>query len=602
VSKIKILPEILSNKIAAGEVVERPASAVKELVENALDAGGDRILIDVEKGGGSLIQVADNGCGMSADDALLAIERYATSKIYKDEDLFSITTLGFRGEALPSIASVSRLVLETRRPEDGSGTRVEMEGGKIKKVSQVGAPPGTLVSVRSLFFNTPARRKFMKTPATEMGHISDITAGIALAWPRVRFRLRHDGRVVKDWTASDPIDRAADVLGQETRDHLLPLDFKEDGISITGWAASPRAARTTSRGIYLYVNGRHVRDRVLQHALFAGYQGRLMKGQFPVAVVFLEVPHTEVDVNVHPAKNEVRFARAPKIHGAVSRAVIQAFSRDGQAIRNQPPHPSMREPEQLRPVPRQMPEEKSPALAEFRPEYTPPEEKTQTAQPVIQAQEGRHRPFEPDRVSDQAVLWDAGQFKSLRIIGQFHNTYILCEGGGNLILIDQHAAHERVLFENLKTRSASRQVQSQQLLIPETIEFNHGEADVLTRNIPAFENLGFEIEPFGGSTFAVKAVPALISDRSAAPLIFQLVEKMAETGIDAGLEGPVEDCLKLIACHGAIRAHQSLSTRQIEALLEQLDGCQNPSHCPHGRPTWIKWSPRLIEKAFGRIV
>ena len=325
-SNIRILPDILSNKIAAGEVVERPASVVKELAENALDAGATRILIDIEQGGRSLIRVADNGGGMNRDDALLAIERHATSKIASDEDLFDIRTLGFRGEALPSIAAVSRFSLVTRDAGSDAGTELTIEGGRLLNVAETGAPAGTLVEVRQLFFNTPARRKFLKTVATEMAHIADILAGLALAWPQVQFRLTHNERVVKNWpAAADPFERAVEVLGGGLRDDLHPLAFSREGLSVSGWVSSPRVRRTSSNGIFILVNRRWVRDRVAQHALFQGYSQRLVKGQFPLAVLFLAVPPDQVDVNVHPAKNEVRFARSNDVHELIRRAVAQTL-------------------------------------------------------------------------------------------------------------------------------------------------------------------------------------------------------------------------------------------------------------------------------------
>ncbi|CAB1084407.1 DNA mismatch repair protein MutL [Olavius algarvensis Delta 1 endosymbiont] len=325
-TKIKILPEILSNKIAAGEVVERPASVVKELVENSLDAGSTRIMVDIAQGGRSLIRISDNGSGMNRDDALLALERYATSKIYKDQDLFSINTLGFRGEALPSIASVSRFSLVSREASADAGTEIIVDGGKIKNVVEVGAPPGTMVAVKQLFFNTPARRKFLKTIGTEMGHIADKMASIAIGHPAVHFRLTHNEKVVKDWlTTAEPLDRIVDVLGKDLKNDLLAINSQNNDIAISGWIASPRANRRTARAIYMYVNGRFVRDRIVQHALFEGYSQRLVKGHYPVAVLLIRVPFDEVDVNVHPTKNEVRFARQKDVHEAVRQTVAQTL-------------------------------------------------------------------------------------------------------------------------------------------------------------------------------------------------------------------------------------------------------------------------------------
>lgn len=325
-SKIRILPDILSNKIAAGEVVERPASVVKELVENALDAESSRIVVEIKNGGRSLIRVSDNGAGMHRDDALLSIERYATSKILSDSDLFDIRSLGFRGEALPSIASVSKFKMVTRDRDSETGTEIIVEGGKILNVAEVGTPVGTQISVEDLFFNTPARRKFMKTVATEMGHIAEGVSAAALGWPAVHFQLLHNGRAVKSWPSTkEPFDRVMDVLGREIRHDLHPISFSDPRVSIQGWVASPRLTRKTSRGISTFVNHRFVRDRTIQHALMEAYSGRLMKGEFPVAVLFLRVPAEAVDVNVHPTKHEIRFIDPKEIHAAIITAVKKAF-------------------------------------------------------------------------------------------------------------------------------------------------------------------------------------------------------------------------------------------------------------------------------------
>ena len=321
-SSIKILPEILSNKIAAGEVIERPASVVKELVENALDAGSTRILLALQNAGKSLIRISDNGGGMNRDDALLSIERYATSKITTDEDLFAIKSLGFRGEALPSIASVSRFSMETRDARSDVGTCIQVEGGKVASVSDMGLPVGTQISVRQLFFNTPARRKFLKTTGTEMGHIVDTLSSIALAWPQTHFQLTHNEKPIKNWAMADnATDRISDVVGREVKDELLPISQSLDGITLEGWVSSGRTVRSTTRGIYLYVNRRFVRDSLLRHALMAGFSGRIISGRFPVAVLFLTIPPHTVDVNVHPTKHAVRFSEPRLVHRLIETAV-----------------------------------------------------------------------------------------------------------------------------------------------------------------------------------------------------------------------------------------------------------------------------------------
>ncbi len=574
--KIKILPEIISNKIAAGEVVERPSSVVKELVENALDAGSTQIIIEVEKGGKYLIRVSDNGAGMSKDDALLSIERYATSKIFKDEDLFSISTFGFRGEALPSIASVSRFTLVTKEKNAQSGIEIKIEGGKIKSVNDKGSPDGTMITVKDLFVNTPARRKFMKSTDTEMGHIADTVASLALGRHDVHFRLLHNGKTVYNWlTAPDSAQRAEDVLGKETRNSLYPLKFWSDNISISGWISSPVVKRSTGRGIYIFVNGRFVKDRVIQHALLEGYSTRLIKGQFPFSVIFVNIPYNLVDVNVHPAKREVRFADQKKVHESVETAVrksldlLDPFIKIG--ISNEA--------------------NKSFGVSE---------------PPALYAPAGKISHFRPDPTPEkppdvQADLWGKKQFKDLRILDQLHGTYIITESDEGIILIDQHAAHERILYEQLKNRSGVTNKQAvQKLLMPEVIETGYREAGILEKLLPDFQKAGIEVEPFGGNAFAVKSVPAFLADKEVKGIIIEIMEKIIETGFAPGLQKASDEVMKLVACHGAIRANQQLSDREIRTLVDQLDDCEMPSHCPHGRPTWISFSIKELEKLFKR--
>ncbi|QTA78082.1 DNA mismatch repair protein [Desulfonema limicola] len=597
-TKVRILPEILSNKIAAGEVVERPASVVKELVENALDAGSTKIIIEVEKGGRSLIRVSDNGMGMGHDDALLSIERYATSKIYKDEDLFSINTLGFRGEALPSIASVSKFTLETRSAGEPSGIKIDIHGGTIKKVSEIGVPQGTLINVRDLFFNTPARRKFMKTINTEMGHIGDIVSCIALAWPEVHFRLIHNGKTIKNWNSvSNNLERTIDILGSEFRGNLNKLEFESSEISFSGWTANSNINRTTSRGIYVFVNNRFVKDRVVQHALFKGYTGRLMKGRFPAAVLFIKIPPDQVDVNVHPAKNEVRFIRHQEVHDLIAEKVMEAL--------NQADRPGLTQAKDTNKSQVIVPEtpEKHDAgrinnLEKHRPAVS--EEICTYIGPSINETQDLIK--KPDILPEQETLWEKKIFGDMHIIGQFRGTYILCESQEGLILIDQHAAHERVVYEHLKQQALTKKYSSQSLLIPENLELNYQEADILEKMLPGLKAAGLEIEPFGGTTFIIKSLPSIFSNKSIIPMIMEILEKTADIGVKQGIEKAFDESLIIMACHGAIRANHLLSNIQIKGLLNQLDKCENPSCCPHGRPTWIKWSVRFLEKSFNRIV
>jgi DNA mismatch repair protein MutL len=580
-SPIRILPEILSNKIAAGEVVERPASVVKELMENAMDAESTRVFVEIKKGGRTLIRVSDNGSGMGRDDALLSVERYATSKISREEDLYSIATLGFRGEALPSIASVSEMEIVTRPADSEAGTQIVVEGGRIKKVSEIGAPRGTMVSVHRLFFNTPARRKYLKTEKTELGHISDTLTRMAIAWPSVHFRFLHNGRVLGDWSsAPSPLDRFVDVLGEEVKGRLYPVDQSGSHVTVEGFVGSPGMPRTTSRGLYVFVNGRFVRDRVLDHAIMEGYRGHLMKGQFPVVVICVKLPHDEVDVNVHPTKNAVRFEAPNQVHDTVATAVSETLKRFDRPVwgKTPPTQPQLQkdpQPYRLQPV--------HGAVSEHRP--APP------------------APPPPAVASDSTVaLWPEKTFSSLRILGQLHNTYIVCESNEGMVLVDQHAAHERVVFDSHKRGYEQSGGATQGLLVPETLELSHREADILNRLLDHLNDMGLKIEPFGGSTYVVKSVPAVLTGKAVKPLLMEILEKAAEIDLATDLNRGIEESLTLMACHGAIRANQKLAPEQMKTLLEQLDDLENPSHCPHGRPTFIVRDWHQVEKDFKRIV
>ena len=628
-SRVRILPEILSNKIAAGEVVERPASVVKELVENALDAGATRILIDIEQGGQALVRVADNGSGMLRDDALLAIERYATSKIATDEDLFRIRTLGFRGEALPSIAAVSRFSLVTREASADSGTEVVIEGGKLVSAAETGAAPGTMVTVRQLFFNTPARRKFLKAIATEMAHVSDIVAGMALAWPQAQFRLTHNGRIVKDWpAASDPFDRVVEVLGAGYRGELHPIGLTLEEVSVGGWVSSPRVHRKSAGGIFVFVNNRHVRDRVVQHALFQGYFQRLVKGQFPLAALFIRIPFDQVDVNVHPTKTEVRFARSNGVYEAVRRAVAQTvYDVDRPGFRQKAPETNqVRDGKESFGDRREFGGRRAEGgirkweggrrdWGEIRKEAISPEDRGWKPLPqeelpaagidgeavkAVSICKLRPPSFQPPASSSstQTEIWEKRGFAGLRVIGQLHNTYILCEAEDGLVLIDQHAAHERVLYEQL---GRGGKMASQALLVPETVDLGFREAQALETLLPALREVGLAAEPFGGNTVVVKSVPAVLSGRELRPLIVEIAAAAAAAGEAAPFDA-LDRCRQIAACHGAIRARQALSIEQMQALLRQMDECANRSHCPHGRPTWLRYDTGVIERAFKRTV
>ena len=626
---VRILPDILTNKIAAGEVVERPVSVVKELVENALDAGATRIVAEIERGGRDLIRISDNGSGMSRDNALLAIERYATSKIFTDEDLFAIRTFGFRGEALPSMAAVSKFTLTTREPSGHAGTRIRIHGGRMIDVQAAGAPAGTMVEVAQLYYNTPARRKFLKGVSTEMGHIADVFSGMALGNPGVGFRLMHNGRLVKAFSSSATLEtRAGEVFGMAALPNLKRVELVADEIAITGFLsdpADPAFTRSTARNLRLFVNNRLVNDRGLVAAIFQGYKGRLMKGRYPLGLVFVTLPPDRVDVNVHPSKLEVRFVDQQRIFSLVVRAVHDAFlhparakdsvasSRNGESAKSpvadralfqwgkpdrgsssrsvspSEPEPLFSEPLNTDgPVPvSRVPgfPRSDPLLRETGQSLAEPHVSFESAQafPAEQRQQGK-----PDPI----------------VVGQVFGTYIVVEGEGEMVLVDQHAAHERIVYEGLKKRSDSLRPPSQSLAVPETLELTYREADVLESILPDLAALGMEIEPFGGTAFIVKSIPAIIDHRDVRPLVLDIVGNLVESGgAAAGETGQwLDECLILMACHTAIRANKPLNKSEMQALVLALDGCENPDHCPHGRPTRIRWDIHGIERLFKRIV
>jgi DNA mismatch repair protein MutL len=576
-SCVKILPEILANKIAAGEVVERPASVVKELVENAIDARGTWITVDIEKGGRRLIRVSDNGTGMAHEDALLATERYATSKVYDEEDLFSISTLGFRGEALPSIASVSKMEIVTKTEVGDEGTRIVIHGGRTDGVSTVGAAQGTVVTVSDLFYNTPARKKHLKTQPTEMGHVTDAFSRIAMARPDIHFALTHNGKSLADYGAtSNWAFRITDVLKGHLEQDLFELDTTVDAIRIYGLLASPQITRTNSRHQFLFVNGRPVRDRVLYHAVMQGYEPYMTKGKFPVVALFVTLPRNQVDVNVHPTKRSVRFDAPKLIHDAMARAIrsrIKDVSR--------------------------------PAWIEAR----PAEIRGSLRQYRLSSDDSKigqsSAPFPawaaPPAEDTQRGFWTKPGFADLVVIGQLHHTYILCESPEGLVLIDQHAAHERVLFESLRTDYRRSQTPCQPLLVPEKVELGYREAHILESIKDELYGMGLAVEHFGGTTYRVRSVPQILVGQAAGPLVMDIVEKVAQMNLTSGLEQAVNECISVMACHGAIRAGKKMSPDEMTALLEQLDQLDDPTHCPHGRPTIIRKRLYDIEKAFKRV-
>lgn len=587
--KIHVLSEHVANKIAAGEVIERPASIVKELVENSLDAGADRIEIEVKHGGKSLIRVADNGSGMTAADAQLALQRHATSKIEKAEDLDSIVSFGFRGEALPSIAAVSRFTLQTRTPESGTGTELVVEGGSLVKAKECPAAVGTVIEVRDLFFNTPARRKFMKQDTTEFGHILDAVTCIALANLQVRFVLVSNSETVLDLVPTQALEvRAAAVLGEAWSEQTLPIQNAMPHIKLSGLIGKPSLASGNRGQQFLFINKRWVKAYGLSYGLQAGYHGVLMQHQFPAAILFLELNPQHVDVNVHPTKQQVRLSHEALIKSLIEKTVAAALKENGDLV------PSFRERDD-RPV-------ELPATRFQEPNFGF-EQRMATPNAPLKVAEAVAADVVTQQVNAFQPLSIGKGLKVTRVLGQVHRTYILAETEEGYIVVDQHAAHERVMFEALMKNFNSQQPTSQGLLMEEVLELHPRQVEVLKKSLAFLAKLGFEIEPFGEKAFVVRAVPSSLRDENPLTLIKQFVDEKEAGKSQTRLKGAQEDIAAMIACkRRSVKAADPLTLPAMQGLLEQLARCENPFNCPHGRPSIMKYSLADLEKQFKRKV
>ncbi len=595
--RIQVLPPGLVNQIAAGEVVERPASVVKELVENALDAGARAIAVDVEDGGLSLVRVADDGSGMERDDAVLALERHATSKLRDAGGLAAIATMGFRGEALPAIASVSRLRLDTAPAGDGDGTRVEVEGGAVVDVATVARPRGTTVEIRDLFFNTPARRKFMRAAATEAGHTTEAVTRLALARPDVGFTLRSAGRLVLgSRPGADLADRAAQALGREAHRHLVAVDATRGDVRVRGVVTSPDHSEATGRALYLFVNGRYVRDRSAAYAVLRAYAGTLPAGRHAAGVLFVELPLERVDVNVHPQKLEVRFADAREVQDALFHAVSGALRTApwlGRRSAAASPDASPASPLAAEPG-----TDPASVLAWARAAH-PPDGSGAALAPPADALASERFAF-PVAGADGAPR-AAGYFASLRYVGQHARTYLLCEApGGALVVVDQHASHERLLFHRLRSAFGTRAIPVQPFLLPQVVALPPAIARALEAGLPELARLGLDVEPFGGESFAVKGAPAALGGVDLAALLGDLAQQLEQVDRTSAAEDAFHDLLATMACHAAVRANQDVAPEEARALLDALDGIDFKARCPHGRPVVFELSLGDLERRVGR--
>jgi len=614
-SKIRVLADHVANQIAAGEVVERPASVAKELVENSIDAGANRITIEIEAGGRRLLKVSDDGEGMVRDDAVLAFERHATSKIHVTEDLAAIGTLGFRGEALASIASVARVELTTCTEDAKAATRVTIDGGRMRDVKDAAHPRGTTIAVRDLFFNIPARRKFLRSEATETYHLTNLVTHYALAHPEIAFTFVNNGReVVRAAPATDLRERAYQIFGAEFLENLLEVNLGDAQLArVTGYVSAPRDRRTSRDSQYLFVNRRFVRDRMIGRALSEGYRSILPHGVYPAALLFIETPLEEVDVNVHPAKTEVRFRRQAAVADAVREAVRAALASASYVPPPEPP--KIPEPimtataavSSIAPQPR----------IEFVPPPPPPpppprvaveptgEEIARDIEVMLQSvsKSAPSAPLPPLNSAEKLAreVTPESLNTNIRALGQLEESFIIATDDEGLLLIDQHVAHERVLFDQYRALETERRSQSQQLLVPETFDLTPAQAAVFDDLAPELEKYGFELMRLSGRTVAIKAVPADLPGSEARNMLFELLETVDAEKKSSARETRRDEIAASLACHAAIKVNMPLAPEKMRWLIDRLLQTSSPTTCPHGRPVILRLSMRDILKGFHRI-
>ncbi|MBT3201309.1 MAG: DNA mismatch repair endonuclease MutL [Phycisphaerales bacterium] len=616
---IRVLPVHLVNKIAAGEVIERPASIVKELVENSLDAGATRIEITIEDGGKKLICISDNGCGMDADDLSRAFVPHATSKLPSEDDLFNISTMGFRGEALASVGSISHAHIRTRRADspDGGGFEVSASGQTVEEVRPCASAPGTTVTVRDLFFNTPARRKFLRTANTESAHVTEQISRLALPHPNVAFLYKHNGRKVHDLPACESTrQRIGDLFGDDLADTLINVPRRGDETSLAALIAPPSAARGSGKWQYFFLNGRYIRDRVLSHSLREAYRGLLDPRRWPVAFVFIEVPPADVDVNVHPSKIEVRFKNSQQIHG-----LILAGLRETLNQANLTPSATMAKPDILDELETdQSTAERQNslrnAMADFFKSAPPPQPHLSFPENYPTGGGETPAPHQPTRESYPLPLDRSPEPQPTTSYEpppapptsdttsrafQVHDSYIVSQCPDGLIIVDQHALHERVIYNELKARLACGSLTAQRMLIPQTLAVTPGEADLLAANEELLGSLGIEVASFGPDTIAIQQFPTLLAERGVHSVEFlrEMIDTLSEDPA-ADAEQLIEGVLQVMACKAAIKAGQPLSRDEMESLIARAGEVDKASSCPHGRPTTLRLTLQDLEKQFKR--
>lgn len=654
---IRKLPVGLVNKIAAGEVIERPASVVKELLENSIDAGSKRVEISIEGGGLDLIRISDNGCGIDAEQLELAISPHATSKLQNDDDLFDVRTLGFRGEALASIAEISHMTLRSRTAQSDSAYELLVKGGVQEPVRPTSGPVGTTIEIRHLFFNTPVRRKFMKSAQTEMGHVIEAFTRVALAFPSVHMVLNSGSRTVHDLPPTERwSERIRKFFGDEVADALISIDQRDDKVAIHGYVCDPSVSRSNNRMQYLFLNGRHIRDKALQHALGESYRGLLMVGRMPVCFLHVDIDPKTVDVNVHPTKVEVRFEDSGAIYTRLLSGLRNKFLNSDfvPAARPtaEPILPSMAASDTIIPTLQRQPASTSSlldwpqtttaALPRAVPDFQPfPSARTSFGAPTS-AGSHHNDPFgsiknEPIRAHSElpsnASVWSAqsdlddpsspslapeslahsdasvhrldhshaGPSPSKPSGFQIHNRYLVSEYEDGMVIIDQHALHERIIFEQIKAKVLSKAVDVQRLLVPETVSLPPQEAALVTEYKMVLEEIGLQVEPFGGETFLIHSYPAMLKGISPVEVLRQVLEPLLKGGKKPDVRDLLDEMMNMMACKAAVKAGDKLSDDEISELLKQRDMYQETHHCPHGRPTALFFSRDQLDKMFKRI-
>ena len=593
--RIRPLPDILINQIAAGEVIDRPASVVKELVENALDAGARRVEIELHAGGRKRIVVRDDGQGMSPDDLPLALTRHATSKIHSLQDLQQVVSLGFRGEALPSIASVSRFELVSRTADAPHASRLRADGGRLQPVEPVAAPAGTTVRVEDLFYNTPARRKFLRAERTEFGHVDELVKRLALARPAVHFRLSHNDRVVRNLPAGEPdtppLQRLSALLGRAFVQQALQVDDRHDELRLYGWVARPVHSRAQPDQQYFFVNGRMVRDRLVAHAIRQAFQDVLYHGRHPVFVLFLDMDPEAVDVNVHPAKTEVRFREGRQVHDFLFRSLHRALAGSRAGPAGEPAPSVAAQPEarnDVQPAPVQA------AMVLMQPGRPASTGRVQESLAAYQAWTRDPAQTDPDQTQADA---DCPLGFAL---AQLHGVYILAQNRHGLVLVDMHAAHERITYERLKQAHAREHIRQQGLLVPVELSLSEAEVDLAEQAMELFERFGIRLRRTGPETLRVEAVPALLERADTGELVRDMLAELKRYGHSRLPDERMEQMLSTMACHGSIRANRRLTIEEMNALLRDMEATERSGQCNHGRPTWVQLDLKSLDALFLR--